>query len=149
MDQAKLKEALKEALTQAFLRSFLFIPANEFKAVIDAIRKTETDIDKEVESAISSIRKSSELVSSLESRLSERSALLEKLKDEYKRLSELTSITKEQTAALSASIRDTIGVATRKERFVSLLINLAAGIIVFLLGVVFGPPLTRWLGGLF
>jgi chromosome segregation ATPase len=145
MDQAKLKDAL----IQTFLRMIPLVPANEFKAVIDAIRKTETDIDKDVEDAITAIRKSSELIISLENKLAERSALLEKLKNEHKRLSELTSITKEQTAALSEALRETIGTATRRERAVSLLINLIAGVIVFLLGVVFGPRLTAWLGGLF
>jgi hypothetical protein len=75
--------------------------------------------------------------------------LLEKLKHEYKRLSELTNITKEQAGALAASIRETVGVATRKEWLVSLLINLAAGFVIFMLGVLLGPSLTRWLGGSF
>ena len=145
MDQEKLKDAL----IQTILRLIPIVPANEFKAVIDAIRKTESDIDKEVESAVESIRRSSDLVASLEKRLTERSALLQKLKDEHARLSELSSITKEQTAALSEALRDTIGKASRKERLVSLLINLIAGAIIFVLGVVFAPPLTRWLGGLF
>jgi len=81
--------------------------------------------------------------------LTERSALLEKLKAEHKRLSELSTITKEQTAALSEALRETIGSSTRKERGVSLLINLIAGVIVFIVGVIFGPALTRWLGTIF
>lgn len=144
MDQVKLKDAL----IQTLLRMIPLVPANEFKAVIDAIRKTETDIDKDVENAIGAIRKSSELVTSLEKKLTERSALLEKLKDEHKRLSELTNITKEQTAALSEALRETIGTASKNERVVSFLINLFAGVIVFLAGVLFGPILTRWFGGL-
>lgn len=145
MDQTRLKDALLQAL----LRMIPLVPANEFKAVIDAIRRTETDIDKDVASAIEAIRKSSELVASLERKLTERSALLEKLKEEHRRLSELSNITKEQTKALSEALRETIGTASRKERTISLLINLFAGVIVFVLGVVFGPVLTRWLGGLF
>jgi len=145
MDQSRLKEAL----IQALLRMVPIVPANEFKAVVDAIRRTETDIDKDVEGAIEAIRKSSDLVVSLEKKLTERSALLEKLKAEHKRLTELSTITKEQTAALSEALRETIGSSTRKERGVSLLINLVAGVIVFIVGVIFGPALTRWLGTIF
>jgi len=149
MDQGKLREAL----FQAFLRMIPIVPANEFKAVIDAIRKTESDIDKDVESAIDAIRKSSELVTALERKLTEGSTRLEKLKEEHKRLSELTNITREQTAALSEVLRETIGTATRKERAVSLGINLFAGfvvsLVVFLLGAEFGPFLKKCLGILF
>lgn len=145
MDRAKLKEAISQVL----LRMIPLVPANEFKAVIDAIRKTESDIDKDVENAIEAMRKSSELVASLERRLAERSAMLGKLQEEHKRLSALTTITREQTAALSETLRETIGLAARKERAVSLMINMLAGILVFVLGVLFGPPLTRWLGNFF
>jgi len=62
MDQPKLREAL----IQTLLRMIPIVPANEFKAVVDAIRRTETDIDKDVEGAIEAIRKSSDLVVSLE-----------------------------------------------------------------------------------
>jgi hypothetical protein len=113
MDQTRLKEAL----IQALLRMIPIVPANEFKAVVDAIRRTETDIDKDVEGAIEAIRKSSDLVVSLEKRLTERSALLEKLKAEHKRLSELSTITKEQTAALSEALKETIGSSTRSAAY--------------------------------
>jgi hypothetical protein len=140
---------LKEALIQTLLRMIPLVPANELKAVVEAIRRTETDIDKDVEGAIEAIRKSSDLVVSLERKLTERTALLEKLKTEHSRLTELSSITKAQTAALSEALRETIGSSTRKERVVSLLINLFAGVIVFVVGVLFGPGLTRWLGSIF
>ena len=122
------------------------VPANELKAVIDAIRTTETDIDNDVDSAIQAMRRSSELIASLERRLAERSALLEKLKSEHQRLTELSTITKEQTAALSEALSETIGSSNRRERFVSLAINLFAGLFVFVVGVILGPRLTHWLG---
>lgn len=142
MDQGRLKDAV----IQAALLMIPGIPANELKAVVDAIRRTETDIDKDVENAIEAIRRSSTLIASLEKRLTERSNLLEKLREEHKRLSELSTITKEQTAALSEALSETIGSNNRRERMVSMIINLAAGLLVFVIGVVFGPKLTRWLG---
>jgi len=143
------KEKLKSALFDALVMMIPFVPANEFKAVLEAIQKTEADIDRDVENAVDAIRKSSDLITSLELKLRDRFALLEKVKAEHKKLSELSSITKEQTLALSEALRDTIGRASRKERLISFLINLFAGIIVFLLGAIVGPTLTSSLSTLF
>lgn len=49
------RSRLKEALIQVILRMVPLFPANELNAVVDAIRRTESDIDQDIEAAIDAI----------------------------------------------------------------------------------------------
>jgi hypothetical protein len=135
--------AVREATLQLFLRMVPIVPANEFWKLIEALRRSNSDIDKQVDEAIASLQKSSEIVSLLETNLKERTSRLKKLRAEHNNLTELTKISQEQAKAITDVLRQTIGSGNRKERIISLFINLFAGVIVFVLGVLFSAPLTH------
>ena len=109
-------KAVGDAALQVFLRMIPFVPANEFLHLLDALRKSNSDIDKQVDEAITSLKKSSEIVSTLERNLVERTERLETLRREHANLTELTKISEPQARAIADLLQQTIGRGNRKER---------------------------------
>lgn len=140
------RRRVTKALEQILLRMVPFVPANEFRALYKALTEQNSEIDRQVEDAIESIKRSSETVSRLESDLKDRMQRLQDLRSEHQRMSKLAEISQDQSAALIAILQSTIGRNATKERWIALLINLFAGTTIFLVGVVAGPSITRWLG---
>jgi chromosome segregation ATPase len=142
-------KSVGDAALQLVLRMVPIVPANEFWGLIEALRKSNSDIDKQVDEAVASLKKSSETVRLLERDLTERTERLQKLRTEHANLTELTKISQEQAKALADLLQQTIGKGNRKERVIALFINLFAGAVIFVIGVVFSAPITRWIGGMF
>jgi hypothetical protein len=138
----------RDAVLQLLLRTIPLIPANEMLSLLRTL-KPEADVEKQVNEALDSLNKSAALVELLERDLKQRMETVQKLQEEHKKFAELSKISKDQAAALSDLLNSTLSTAARRERFVALLINLVAGIIVFVLGVIFASPVTRFFGGLF
>lgn len=86
------------------------------------------------------------MVSELEDGLKDRVTKVEKLKEEYDRYSALAEVEENKAKALVTQLELTIGKGKPRERIISLLLNIAAGILVFILGVFAGPHLKEWLG---
>ncbi|MBY5767037.1 hypothetical protein HFO06_28735 [Rhizobium leguminosarum] len=141
-------KAFNNALVQAALRMVPILPANELYAILLSVKEGEKEVDKQVEEAVEALKKTSLLISELEQSLTERTKKLSALQDEYKKYSEMSNITKEQASALLNSIGDKLNESAKRERFVSFLINIIAGVIIFVLGIVFSRPITNLLGGL-
>lgn len=137
------KIAVRESLIKLVLRSFSIIPfvgVPELYDVIKSLRKVETDLDKQVQDAAASLQKSSGLVTNLERVLKERAARLQALQIEYKRLSTLTTVTREQIEALSGQIDITLGKNRRIDVIIAVVIHLIAGTIFFVVGVFLSEP---------
>lgn len=145
----KFDPKVKEAITQLSLRIIPFLPANEMLAVVQSLRRSQDDVEKQVEEALDSLKKSAALVGRLEQDLKSRMETVQKLQEEHKKFSELSHISRDQAAALADMIEGTLGKSARRERMVALIINLVAGAIVFVLGVIFAVPVTKFLGGFF
>jgi SpoVK/Ycf46/Vps4 family AAA+-type ATPase len=139
---------VKDAALQFLLRSIPLIPANETLLLLRSLQP-ESDIEKQVNEALESLQKSAALVERLEGDLKQRMETVQKLQEEHKKFSELSQISKDQAAALSDLVGSTLSASARRERVFALVINLFAGLIVFILGVIFAVPLTRIFGQLF
>lgn len=118
----------------------------EIYDLIKDLSKSRTDLDEKITRAQSSLSETSELIAELESDLNNRVAKLERLKQEYDKYSKLAEVEEEKASAIILQIESAIGGSRGKERMIALAINLLAGVIVFVLGVILGPALTRWLG---
>jgi hypothetical protein len=138
------RRAVQESLLRLFLRSLPFMPVPELLDVANALRKSETDLDKQVQQAVNALQQSSSLVADLETKLGERAKKLEELQAEYRRVSALATISEEQARALDARLRDTIGESRRWDILVSLSVNLFAGFIIFVVGVVFADQVKAF-----
>lgn len=142
-------KAFNSAMFQAMLRMVPILPANELYAALRSINEGEKEVDKQVEEAVEALKKTSSLIGELEKSLTERTAKLADLQEEYKKYAAMSDITKEQASALLNSIGDKLNASAKKERLFSFIINIVAGVLIFVLGIVFAKPITAALGGFF
>jgi len=113
------------------------------------MNQSRVAVDKQVHDAVEALKKSSNLVQDLENTLTNRTKRLTELQEEYNKYVKLSEISQEQAAALVKQIGSELGNSARRERISSLVINIIAGSIIFVLGVVFAKPINRMIGGLF
>jgi len=136
---------ITDKILRLFLRGIPIFPAPEIYDLLKSVKKSQGDIDAQVEEALQSIKSTSELVARLEESLRERSAKLEALKKEHERYSELAQIEAKKAEALLRQVESTLGRNVGKERLIAFAINIAAGLILFVLGVVVSEPLKTWI----
>ena len=134
-----------DKILRLFLRGFSTFPTPEIYDLLRSVKKSQGDIDAQVEEALQSIKSTSELVARLEESLRERSAKLEALKKEHDRYSELAQIEAKKAVALLRQVENTLGRNVGKERAIAFAINIAAGLILFVLGVALSDPLKAWI----
>jgi DNA-binding transcriptional regulator YbjK len=139
MDKLKIKDAL----VQVALRMIPLIPANEMTQLFEALTKQESDIEKQVGEAVSSLKSTSSLVTQLEQSLKEKTYRLEKLHDEYNKYTELTTITREQAKSISQLLESTIRQNRTREILIPLSMHIGTGIVFLILGVIMAEPIAR------
>ena len=123
-----------------------FVPAQGLYDLLTDLQKSRTALGEKVDRAAKSLLEASELVSELQAELADRVDKVGKLQAEYEKYDELAKVKEGEARALIAQIETTIGRGRSRERWIALGINLIAGMIVFLLGVLAGPWITNWLG---
>jgi predicted nuclease with TOPRIM domain len=101
-----------------------------------AVAKSQKDLDAEISEAVEGLKRSAILVSTLEAEVNRRAERLGQLQIEHARLSSLSQITSEQVRALATQIELSIGKSRRWETLKSLAVNLFAGLILFVIGIV-------------
>ena len=143
----KINKDVSDKLWRLVLRVLPIVPGPELFDLVAQITRSQKDIDAQVNDALESIQKTSALVTQLESSLKERAEKLRELQKEHDHLSKLTKIEAEQAGALLRQVEETVGKNQRRERWISFLINIAAGLILFVLGVVFSDTLKSWFSG--
>jgi cell division FtsZ-interacting protein ZapD len=134
----KTRSPLPARIIGMLLRMMRFLGAPELNLA--------RDIDAQVREAAESLRKSSQLVTTLDQNLKERVKKLEHLREEHSRYSQLEQIDAEKAQALLKEIRRSIGQGQAKERWIAFGSNLAAGLLLFVLGVWLSNPLKHFLG---
>jgi len=140
----KLNYATQDKVLRLLMRWIMpIVPLPEIFDLLRDIRRSQEDIDLQVEEAIVSIQKTSTLVSRLEESLKERAAKLEHLQNEHQRYSELAEIEASKAESLLREIEDTLGRNAGQERWIAFGINIGAGLILFVLGLFLSGPLQR------
>jgi DNA-binding NarL/FixJ family response regulator len=124
-----------DATLKLVLRFIPFFPAPELYELIRSVRRREAHLDDQIREAFESLEKSSNLIEDLSGILKEREQKLLELKAEYERVSKLATLTSAQAEAVAASLEKTINKAAPRERLIAFVINIAAGLIIFVLGV--------------
>lgn len=136
---------LLERFTRILLRSLPFGGASqEIYDLIRDVRRSEADIDQQVNEAIQSLQKSTELVAQLERGVKERSENLNNLRAEYERFSKLAEIEADKAEALVNQLEITYGKGQVKERWIALGLNILVGLLFFLAGVFLSEPIKSW-----
>lgn len=127
---------LFERLSVIMMRMLPFSTA--LPEIFDLLRdltKERTALDKKVVLAHKALQETSALLSELESGLKERADKLSRIKAEYDQYSKLAQVEEEKAQILLQQIELTVSKGKGKERVISLILNLLAGIVVFVLGV--------------
>jgi hypothetical protein len=119
-------------------------PVPEVYDLIRSVGRSEEDLDRQIKDAFDSLGKSSALVEKLSGVLQEREIRLKTLQAEYERTAQLATLTKEQASAVANSLELALGKSAGRERLISFAINIAAGIVIFILGVF----ASEWIKGL-
>lgn len=85
-------------------------------------------------------------MSELEQSLEERSEKMNFLRQEVERYSQLAEVEEEKAHAILQQLELTMNKGKNQERWVSLIINLVAGIIIFVLGILLSPSVSKLFG---
>lgn len=141
-----LKTSTFKHIVRAFLRTILIIPAPELYDIIEDLRRSKQNIDEKINKAFISLQETSNLIEELQKSLTERTEKLKYLQHEYERYSKLAEIEEEKAKPLIEQLETSLQNSSKKERLASLIINLIAGIIVFILGILLGPIIKNILG---
>ncbi len=137
----KIDRAMQDKMWRLLLRWVPIIPAPEIYDLLRDVKRSQVDVDSQVTEAIESIQKTSTLVTRLEESLKERASKLEHLQQEHERYSQLAEMEATKAQALLKQIETTLGKNAGKERWVAFGINIIAGLIIFVLGVIVSEPL--------
>jgi len=129
------KRLAKEVLFVALKAMPFGRTADDIIGVVKNINTSQKDLDKQVEEAVGALTKSTQLITELEGSLGERAKELEKLQIEYKRVSQLASLTEEQSKAVTEQLEQAVGKNRPKQLLIAFLLNLTAGLVIFILGV--------------
>jgi hypothetical protein len=132
----RIPRITQDKLWRLLLRWIPLIPAPEIYDLLRDVKRSQDDVDEQVTEALDSIRKTSKLVGQLEDSLKDRAMRLEELQKEHERYSQLAEMEANKAQALLTQIETTLGKNIGRERWISFGINLAAGLILFLLGVI-------------
>lgn len=125
---------------------FPFFAGPDLYDILTNLQLSRTEVGAKVGRAVKALTEASELVTELQNELSERVEKVSRLKSEYEKYELLAKVEESKARALIAQIEDTVGRGRSRERWIALVINLIAGIIVFMLGIFVGPRITAWLG---
>jgi septal ring factor EnvC (AmiA/AmiB activator) len=148
--QPFIKDSTKRILMRALLRSVLLIPGPDLYDLVVDLRKSRTTIDEKIDKAVDALKDASRLVSELEESLEERTAKLNTLRQEVERYSKLAEAEEGKAKAIIQQLELSINKGKGIERLVSLALNLLAGLIIFVLGLLLSPLISpyikKWLG---
>ena len=145
-NETKAKIEMFDHLSRIILRTLPLFPGPELFDLVKDLSKSRTHLSQKISRAQASLTETSDLIAELESGLNERVNKIQHLKQEYEKYSQLAEVEESKAKAIIQQIETAIGRNRVRERIIALTLNLLAGLIVFILGVVFGPSLTKWLG---
>jgi len=150
MKDGRKKQIFSQSTIKNFLRVLLrsipFIPAPEIYDIIEGLKRSRVSMDEKIKKAYDSLQETSNLISDLEIDLKERTRKLLVLREECDRYSKLAEVEEEKVKALLQQLEFSLSKGKARERWVSFAINLAAGVIIFIIGILASPMIRRLLG---
>jgi hypothetical protein len=143
--QSLIGPVTRKNLLQILLRTLPGVPGPEIYRLVVDLKGSRTSIDQKIEEAARSLQEASRLINDLEGTLAERAEKLNKLRTEVEKYSQLAEIEESKAKAIVQQFEAALARGRGTERWVSLAINLVAGLIIFALGVLLGPSVSSWL----
>lgn len=138
--------SITKRIIRVFLRQIPLIPAPELYDLIEDLKRSRTSIDEKIRKAYDSLQETSGLIGELEGSLKEKTEKLTFLHQEYERYSKLAEVEEDNARALIQQIELSLGKGRKRERWISLVINLIAAFFIFILGIWLSPIIRAWIG---
>lgn len=142
--EKRLSPEIRRTLTRLALRMVPLPAAPELFDLLRDLRKSRSDLDQQVNEAMESLRRSSQLVSQLEEGLRDRSQKLDQMRVEYEKYSALAEISEKEAEAIIKQLQTMFATAGTRGRRFSITWGLVSGAIFFILGVFLSSPLQNW-----
>ncbi|MGR5498584.1 hypothetical protein [Vibrio diabolicus] len=131
---------------RTILKMFTPSVSQDFKYLLEDLTESEESFARKIDEAHSSLQNTAHLVERLEVELSTKLDRVSKLKVEHERYSQLAKLEEDKSRAILNQLDISLNKGKRSERVIAFFINLAAGVILFVLGIWLGPYVTEWLG---
>ncbi len=147
-DATRGNKRVSRILLKIVLRSIPLVPAPDlFYELISELKSSKNTIDGKIEEANESLKQTSMLINEIEQILTERSKKLAVLREEVEKYSQLAEVEELQARAIVKQLEQAVSRGQARERWVSFIINLIAGTILFIFGIFASPFLTKLIGG--
>lgn len=126
---------------RAILRSIPILPLSpELYDLITDLRQSRESIDVKIDEASDSLKRTADLIDEIEENLQSRTQKLHVLREELERYSALAEVEEGKAQAIVQQIELAANSGKAKERWISFLINIGAGL---LLGLILSPTITQ------
>jgi hypothetical protein len=141
-----IRKSTKRILMRALWRSLPILPGPDIYDLFVDLRRSRKSVDEKIQQALESLQDASRLVDELEDSLAERTRKLNTLRQEVDRYSKLAEIEEDKAKAIVQQLELSVNKGKNVERWVSVAINIIAGLLLFILGLVLSPMVKTWFG---
>jgi len=128
-------------IARLLLRTIPIIPGPEIYDIFIDVRKGDKSINEKIDKAYESLKETSQLIDGLEKELIERTDKVRDLKTKYEEYAKLAEIEEDKIQPLLSQLEKTMGKGKLAERIISFLINITAGVLLFIAGIWLGPKI--------
>ena len=136
-----------DKILRLVLRMIPFVAGGpEILDIVRDLMNKQTELDTKVARASASLKEASSLIEELDTEMAQRLKISEELQGKYEQYKSLSNLEEKEAEALLKEVEDLLSKGRGKERFVGFILSLIGGLIVFILGVVFGPTIQRLIG---
>jgi hypothetical protein len=118
----------------------------DLRTLLRDIKGDAPEIEKKAEKAAAALQEAALVVGDLKQSIEAEVQRVEVLKSEHEKYKSLAAIEEKNAKAIMTQLEEKLNEGKGRERWIALVINLVAGIIIFVLGVLVSPYLTKAFG---
>ena len=118
----------------------------DLSALRKALQESPGDLESKAARAAQALHEAAAVVSQLQSSIAAEVERVDSLKKDYEKYKNLASTEGKKARAFIQQVQESLGHGRSRERWIALGINVVAGLVVFVLGVLLSPLVKQLLG---
>ncbi|REK71985.1 hypothetical protein [Paenibacillus paeoniae] len=119
----------------------------EAMELVREFRNSNYELDEKIDKAFESLKDTSILLEELQEAVTEKTEKVKFLRNEYDRFSKLSELKEEEVKVLLTQFELTLNKGRPKELWAGFWISTVSGLIIFVIGIIVGPYLTKLIFG--
>jgi len=139
-----MRKSTMDKLIMLVLRTLPIIPAPDLYEIFKELNTSKFSIDTKIDRVTQSLKESSMLIQELQEEMQYRSEKLVELKERYENYEKLAGIEEDKIQPLIGQLELVVNKGKNAERIISFAINIIAGLIIFVIGILLGPTVQSW-----